>query len=185
MTSQELKPEPFQREPIVAAEAELAELAKLEELLNAIDNGQTNQRPQLVNPETGEILQIPDLVLKILGQITHQLSKGRGVNIEIFGQPLTTREAAYLLGFSRQHVEKLLDEGAIPFTEGQLFRRVRFDDLMAYKKKWEELRHQAIVEIAQMSYDAGLYYVTDSQTEKQANTDGERSRFAVTNVPAE
>ncbi|NER37405.1 MAG: excisionase family DNA-binding protein [Oscillatoria sp. SIO1A7] len=185
MTSQELKPEPFEREPIVAAEAELAELAKLEELLSAIDNGKTSQRPQLLNPETGETLQIPESLLRMLGQITHQLSKGRGVNIETFHQPLTIEEAAYLLGVRWQYLAQLLDEGAIPFTEGQLFRRVRFDDLMAYKKKWEELRHQAIVEIAQMSYDAGLYLVTNCQGHKLANTEGERSREPVTNTSAE
>ncbi len=40
---------------------------------------------------------------------------------------------------------------------------------MAYQKKWEELRHQAIVEIAQISHEAGLYFTEQQQTNPSMN----------------
>jgi excisionase family DNA binding protein len=159
----------FNPEPILPSEDERSDLAKLEQILNRLNNGQHGQPLQITNPETGEAIQLPDSLVNLLRQSLHQFNQGKGVMVETFHQPLTTSEAAYLLNFSRQHLVQLLQNGEIPSTGEGLDRRIEFEDLMAYKKKWEHLRHQAIEDIAQMSSDAGLYFMTSdiSETAKQ------------------
>ncbi len=154
----------FNPEPIVASECERSDLAKLEHLLNLLNNGQQNRKLQIIDPETGDIIQLPDSIFHLLSQVVHQFNRGKGVVIETFHQPLTTTEAAYLLNVSRQHMEKLLDQGKIPFTEGEIMRLIQFKDIMAYKKQWEEFRQQKLADIVQISEEAGLYSMeTQSQ----------------------
>ena len=155
----------FNPEPILPSEDERSDLAKLEQILTLLNNGQHGQPLQMINPETGEAIQLPDSLLNLLRQSLHQFNQGKGIMVETFHQPLTTSEAAYLLNFSRQHLVQLLQTGEIPSTGEGLDRRIEFEDLMAYKKKWEELRHQAIEDIAQMSHDAGLYLMTSEISE--------------------
>jgi excisionase family DNA binding protein len=60
-------------------------------------------------------------------------------------------EAASNPGRSRSYVVKLLDEGKIPSRTVGKYRRVRFDDLMAYKRKDDEAREKVL---DQLSADA-------------------------------
>ena len=64
---------------------------------------------------------------------------------------LTTQQAADLLNVSRPYVVKLLDERKISSRTVGKYRRVRFDDLMAYKKKDDEAREKVL---DQLSADA-------------------------------
>ncbi len=73
------------------------------------------------------------------------------MKISTFSQPVPIWEAAGLLNVKWPHLEKLLDEGEITFTGVGIERRIQFDDLMAYKKKWDELRRQALEEIVRRS----------------------------------
>ena len=156
----------FNPEPIVASECERSDLAKLEQLLNRLNNGQQNRKLQIIDPETGDRIQLPDSILNLLLQVVHQFNRGKGVVIETFHQPLTINEATYLLDFPRQHLVQLLKKGEIPSTGEGINRRIQFEDLMNYKKRWQELRHQAIVEIAQMSHDADIYAMTSQVTKE-------------------
>ena len=154
----------FNAEPIVASECERSDLAKLEHLLNLLNNGQQNRKLQIIDPETGDRILLPDSIFHLLRQVVHQFDQGKGVIIETFHQPLTINEAAYLLNVSRQHLEKLLAQGEIPFTEGEIMPLIQFEDIMAYKKQWEELRQQKLADIVQISEEYGLYSMeTQSQ----------------------
>jgi 3,4-dihydroxy 2-butanone 4-phosphate synthase / GTP cyclohydrolase II len=70
-----------------------------------------------------------DLLLEMLGQ----MARGKSVAITSVEAELTTQEAAEVLGVSRPHLVKLLEAGALPFRMVGKHRRVRRDDVTAYR----------------------------------------------------
>ncbi|MBC6422168.1 MAG: excisionase family DNA-binding protein [Hormoscilla sp. SP5CHS1] len=151
MNYSDIKPE-----PIVATSEELAELALLSKLLNGSSNGSRPQLPRLVSPD-GEEIELPASVFHLLREQVYQLARGNGVRTVIFHDPLTTWQAAALLGSQVQYVNKLLDKGEIPFIQDGRLRLIRLSDAMAHKQKLSELHRQGIEELARMSQEFGLY----------------------------
>jgi len=159
MTANDLKVE-----PIVASKQQQLELAKLEHFLNVF----TEEMPILAS-KTGEQIELPEPVFRLIVQAVHQLAKGNGIIIETFHQPLTIWEAAGFLNIRWQDLEQLLDQGEIPFTPVGKFRRVQFEDVMAYKQKQERLRQEALTEIVRISEESGLYSMQRAQADKLIN----------------
>ena len=63
---------------------------------------------------------------------------------------LSTQEAADMLNLSRPSLIQLLDEGKIEYRQVGTHRRVRFEGLMAYK------RRAVLVELAAYDQEIGL-----------------------------
>lgn len=96
---------------------------------------------------------LADLVLNLLGHV----ADGQMVTVVPVGAMLTTQQAADMLNVSRPHLSKMLKEGKIPFTPVGSHRRVCLGDLMAYKKRRDAGRREALRELARLGqeYDAG------------------------------
>jgi hypothetical protein len=85
-------------EPIVAVETEKADLAKLAQILNLLNNGHSDRKLQILE-KPGK----PSKCLSLqLLRLVYQFNQGKGVILETFHQPLTINEPAYLLNFYRQ-----------------------------------------------------------------------------------
>ncbi len=93
-----------------------------------------------------------------LAEILRQLARGNSVSIVPIHAELTSQEAANLLNVSRPHLVKLLDERKIPSRKIGTHRRIRFSDLMEYKRKDDQRRRKALDELTREAQRLGLGY---------------------------
>lgn len=138
-------------EPITASENEQPTLRKIESVLE-----HSNCGPKLITSH-GEEIPLPESVSTVLQQTVFHLMRGRAVTIVPINKELTTQEAADILNVSRPYLVKLLEQGEIPFVMTGTHRRIRFSDLMEYKKRRDAERERALDELTRMSQELGLY----------------------------
>jgi excisionase family DNA binding protein len=130
-------------------------IARLDEVLRgtADDAG----APELVSP-SGEHVAIPTGVAQALARVASEMAKGNSVAVVPVHHELTTHEAALLLHVSRPHLIRMLDEGRLPFRKVGSHRRVRFDDVTAFRAREEARREALLARIAKESQDLGLEF---------------------------
>jgi excisionase family DNA binding protein len=107
--------------------------------------------------DDSEPVVVPTSALKLFVHLLNEMSQGNVVTLIPTHAELTTQQAADLLNVSRPYVVKLLDEGKIPSRTVGKFRRVRFDDVMAYKKVDLAARIKAANELTALSQELGMY----------------------------
>jgi excisionase family DNA binding protein len=106
---------------------------------------------------TEDALVIPRATAVMFAQILALLAQGRGVQIFPKEVELSTQHAADMLNVSRPYLIGLLESGRIPFRKVGRHRRIRFDDLMDYKRKDDLSRRVAADKLAELSEDLDLY----------------------------
>lgn len=146
-------PTVLERTPVEPTEAERPAVRRVDTFLA--------QRPdetpaRLVGP-TGEAIELPPSIYRLLRQIVHYLAEGKAISVVPIDQELTTQQAANLLNISRPSLIRLLDEGVIPFTKTGSHRRVRFADVMAYREQCRRECRAALSELSRVGAEQGLY----------------------------
>jgi excisionase family DNA binding protein len=136
----------------VAETTSLSEDEQIEELRRVLQLGP----PILVGHENQRI-ELPDRVYSAFKEVVHYMATGYAVAVVPQTQLLTTQTAADLLGFSRPHLIKLLEAGAIPYEKVGQHRRVRFQDVLGFQQKRDKARKNALDELAQEAFQAGHY----------------------------
>jgi len=115
------------------------------------------ENPEIEIEETSEKIRIPLNALKLLVKILEETSKGRLVSIVPIATEMTTQAAAELLGCSRPHLIRLLEKGEIQFTKIGKHRRIRYEDIVKYKKEMKARQKQLLIEIMKSDEESGLY----------------------------
>lgn len=113
--------------------------------------------PEIEIEETREKIKIPLRALKLLAKILKITSQGKPVSIVPIATEMTTQAAADLLGCSRPHLVKILEEGEIEYTTIGKHRRVKFEDVMDYKKKMKAKQEELLIKIMNADEESGLY----------------------------
>jgi excisionase family DNA binding protein len=113
--------------------------------------------PEIEIEETNERIKIPLNALKLLAKILKETSQGRPISIVPIATEITTQAAAELLGCSRPHLIKLLEKGEIKFTKVGKHRRIKYQDVIEYRKQLKAKQRQLLAEIMQADEESGLY----------------------------
>jgi excisionase family DNA binding protein len=116
-----------------------------------------SENPEIEIEETEDKIKIPLNALKLLADILKATSQGKPISIVPVATEMTTQAAAEFLGCSRPHVVKLLEEGKIPFTKVGKHRRVKFEDISAYRLKMKMIQKKNIIEIMKSDEELDLY----------------------------
>jgi excisionase family DNA binding protein len=105
-----------------------------------------------------EPLELPAGAVALLMDILEAMAAGRGVTIIPENAELTTVQAAEVLNVSRPYLVRLLEEKAIPFRKVGKHRRIRMEDVMAYKEKIDRDREAVLDQLAAEAQEEGMGY---------------------------
>lgn len=111
-----------------------------------------------LDDDEAEPVVVPAAAVRLLLHLLTEMAQGNAVTLIPTHAELSTQQAADLLHVSRPYVVKLLDEGKIPSRAVGRYRKVRFDDLMAYKRKDDEARAKVLDELAADAQELGMGY---------------------------
>jgi excisionase family DNA binding protein len=153
-----LIPENFETVAPSEADAQLARESSRRLATHKI-NRRSSVRIQLLDDgKDAETIAVPASALRLFLHLLTEMAQGNAVTLIPTHAELTTQQAADLLNVSRPYVVKLLDEGKIPCRTVGKYRRVRFDDLMAYKRKDDEARAKVLDQLTAEAQELGMGY---------------------------
>lgn len=116
------------------------------------------ERELRVRLDDGQELRLPNAAARLLSHLLTEMAQGNAVTIIPIHAELTTQEAADYLNVSRPYLVKLLEEKTIPHHRVGTHRRIRFQDLSAYKERMEAEREAALDELAAQAQELNMGY---------------------------
>jgi excisionase family DNA binding protein len=144
--------------PVAAPAEQQAQVVALARALGGMVDPPRRRAPkcQLVGPK-GEAIALPESVFYVLERVAAVLASGDSITVVPVGKEVTTQQAADLLNVSRQYLVRLLDEGRIPFRKTGKHRRVRVDEVLAFKEKRDKDRRAGLRELSRLTQEFGGY----------------------------
>jgi excisionase family DNA binding protein len=88
--------------------------------------------------------------------VLEQMAQGSAVTLMPIRTELTTVQAAEVLNVSRPYLIKLLEEGKIPYHQVGTHRRIRAEEVLAFKRKKMANRRQTLDELAKLDQQLGI-----------------------------
>ena len=99
---------------------------------------------RVLDAEQDQPLELPAGAVALLMDILEAMAAGQGVSLVPENAELTTVQAAAMLNVSRPYLIKLLHENAIPHRKVGKHRRIRMEDVMAYKARIDREREAVL-----------------------------------------
>lgn len=121
-------------------------------------NSDTQQLDIIDERGTAHSVRVPVSALRLLVDVLNEIGQGHAVSIVPVHAELTTQEAADVLNVSRPFVVQLLERGEIPFHKIGTHRRVRYQDVMAFKEGIDLKRRKALDDLAEEGQRLKLGY---------------------------
>ncbi len=106
---------------------------------------------------SGDSIPLPEPMYHLLARIVEVLVRGDAVTIVPVGKELTTQQAADVLNVSRQYLVRLLEGGKLAHRKTGKHRRVRVEDVLAFKAERDSERAKQLDDLAAMTQDFGGY----------------------------
>lgn len=103
-------------------------------------------------------LELPTGAVALLMDILEAMAAGRGVTLVPEHAELTTVQAAEILNVSRPFLIKLLEDKAIPHRKLGKHRRIRMEDVMAYKARIDREREAVLDQLAREAQEQDMGY---------------------------
>lgn len=99
---------------------------------------------------------LPRRAAQMLVELLAQMANGNAVTLLPVHARLTTQQAADLLNVSRPFLVKLIEAGAIPYEMVGTHRRLRAEDVFAYRKSQEQRSRRALADLSAMDQELGI-----------------------------
>lgn len=110
----------------------------------------------LIAPD-GAVSAIPAAEYAVVRRVLEELARGHAVQLIAYPKELTTQQAADILNISRTYLIRLLHQGQMPFVRVGTHRRIKLEDVLAYRAQRSEQRRESLAAMAQTSQDLGVY----------------------------
>lgn len=113
---------------------------------------------RVTDAEQERPLELPAGAVALLMDILEAMAAGRGITLMPENAELTTVQAAEVLNVSRPFFIKLLNEGAIPHRKVGKHRRIRMEDVMAYKAAIDREREAVLDQLVSEAQEQDMGY---------------------------
>jgi len=142
--------------PPTPQEAAIARIS--EQTLSRYAKAHVPLKLRLSDAEQAEPIELPASAVALLMDILEAMAAGCGVTIIPENAELTTVQAAGVLNVSRPFLIKLLEEGTIPYRKVGKHRRIRMEDVMAYKAAIDQERENVLDQLAAEAQEQDMGY---------------------------
>jgi excisionase family DNA binding protein len=134
--------------------SERAAANQLRRVLAAQATSEHEQKLKVIGEtrERAEVVLTPGLSALLMELLRH-IGRGNAVTLVPVSQMLTTQQAADILNVSRPFLISLLEKDRIPHVLVGRHRRIKAEDLFAYKRHRDEERGAALSELAELDAD--------------------------------
>ena len=113
---------------------------------------------RVTDTEQEQPIELPAGAVALLMDILEAMAAGRGVTLIPENAELTTVQAAELLNVSRPFLIGLLESRALPYRKVGRHRRIRMEDVMAYKERIDREREAVLDELVAEAQKHGMGY---------------------------